>query len=252
MTAHTASSPTPPAAAPTLVAPDPRMFVAYYRVSTQRQGRSGLGLEAQQSIVRKFLAGQPPGSMLLGEYTEIQSGTARQLEQRVELRAALEHAKRTGATLVVAKLDRLARDAAFVLGLKQAGVEFVACDFPEANRLVVTILAATAEYEAHLCSERTKAALGAAKRRGVKLGGFRGVVPPDEHLARMRAIKAERTEAMRKRLGPIVRAAHMLNNGHLTDTAEQLNMARTPTPTGKGKWYPMTVKRFIEVTGADL
>ena len=143
-------------------------LVAYYRVSTRRQARSGLGLEAQQAAVLAFQARS--GVEVLTSFTEVETGRR---SDRPELAKAIAHAKRAGATLVVAKLDRLARNVAFTSALMESGVDFLACDNPHANRLTIHILAAVAEDEARRISERTKAALAAAKRRGVKLGAAR-------------------------------------------------------------------------------
>lgn len=143
--------------------------VAYFRVSTAGQGASGLGLEAQQEAIRRYLA-TVPGSKVLTEYTEIESGKN---SDRPELAKALAHARSARATLVVAKLDRLARNLHFLSSLMEAGVDFVACDNPHANRLTIHILAAVAEDEARRISERTKAALAAAKARGKLLGSAR-------------------------------------------------------------------------------
>src|ERR671910_966338 len=144
-------------------------FVAYYRVSTDKQGRSGLGLEAQREAVQSFLNG---GSWTLAaEVTEVESGKR---NDRPELDRALGLCRLYGATLVVAKLDRLARNVTFISKLMESGVDFVAVDFPQANRLTVHILAAVAEHEAAMISARTKAALAAAKARGVQVGGDRG------------------------------------------------------------------------------
>src|SRR5262252_7090082 len=140
-------------------------FVAYYRVSTDRQGKSGLGLEAQQMAVREYLNG---GAWeLVGEFTEIESGKH---ADRPQLAVAIETCRRQKAALVIAKLDRLSRNLAFVAALMESGVEFTAVDNPHANKLTVHILAAVAEHEREMISERTKAALQAAKARGVRLG----------------------------------------------------------------------------------
>jgi len=144
-------------------------FIAYYRVSTKRQGRSGLGLEAQEAAVRDFLNGG--NWRLVKEFTEIESGKR---TDRPQLEKAFQACRVYGAKLIIAKLDRLARNVAFISNLMESGVEFEAVDFPQANRLTIHIMAAMAEHEAKMISERTKAALAAAKRRGVKLGGDRG------------------------------------------------------------------------------
>lgn len=156
----------------------PVKFVAYYRVSTVRQGASGLGLEAQREAVGRFLNG---GEWeLVGEFTEIETGKGSDaLAARPQLRAALDICRTQGATLLIAKLDRLARSVHFVSGLMEAGrakgvkvkgVKFVAVDMPEANDLTIHIMAAFAEHEAARISQRTKDALAIAKKRGVILG----------------------------------------------------------------------------------
>jgi DNA invertase Pin-like site-specific DNA recombinase len=146
-------------------------LVAYYRVSTDKQGRSGLGLEAQEAAVAAHVAAT--GCTLVASYTEIETGKRSSLANRPELRRALAHAKRSRATLVIAKLDRLARSVAVVSALHESSVEFVCCDNPSANRLTIQILAAVAENEARAISDRTKAALAAAKARGTLLGAAR-------------------------------------------------------------------------------
>jgi DNA invertase Pin-like site-specific DNA recombinase len=143
-------------------------IVSYIRVSTKSQGNSGLGLEAQRSTVEAFAKAR--GGKILAEHLEIESGKRK---DRPELAKALAHCRRSKATLVVAKLDRLARNVAFTSALMDSSVDFVCCDNPHANRLTIHILAAVAEAEAVAISERTKAALAAAKARGVKLGSAR-------------------------------------------------------------------------------
>lgn len=144
-------------------------FISYIRVSTAKQGESGLGIEAQQEAVKRFLNG---GDWeLAAEFIEIETGKgADALAKRPKLKAALEMCRRQGATLVIAKLDRLARNVHFVSGLMESKVRFVACDMPEANELTIHIMAAFAEHEAKRISQRTKEALAAVKVRGVRLG----------------------------------------------------------------------------------
>src|SRR3954447_16143600 len=143
--------------------------VAYYRVSTAAQGRSGLGLEAQRNAVARFCQGR--SCEVLGEYLEVESGKR---NDRPELAKALHHAKVTGATLVVAKMDRLSRNAAFLLTLRDSGAKLVAADNPDVNDMTVGILAVVAEEERKAISARTTEALQAAKARGVRLGNPNG------------------------------------------------------------------------------
>jgi len=140
-------------------------IVSYFRVSTQKQGNSGLGLEAQRATVADYA--QRSGAVIIAEFTEVESGKK---NNRPQLAAAIAAAKRTGSTLVIAKLDRLARNAGFIFALRDAGVSFVACDIPEANTLTVGIFAVMAQHEAELISTRTRAALAAKKMRGAVLG----------------------------------------------------------------------------------
>lgn len=142
-------------------------FVAYFRVSTTRQGDSGLGLEAQQEAIRRYL--DAVGGCTVAEFVEIESGAR---NDRQKLRDAIDACRRERATLVIAKLDRLARNVHLISGLMDSGVEFVAVDNPSANRLMLHMLAAFAEHEREQISRRTKEALAAAKARGVALGRF--------------------------------------------------------------------------------
>ena len=144
-------------------------FITYYRVSTIRQGASGLGLDAQRQTVAQYLA--EGCKTVLAEFVEIETGKgANALDRRPELRQAIALCSKLGATLLIAKLDRLARNVHFVSGLMESKVKFVACDLPEANQLTIHIMAAFAEHEARRISERTRDALAAAKARGVVLG----------------------------------------------------------------------------------
>jgi DNA invertase Pin-like site-specific DNA recombinase len=147
--------------------PGAPLWVAYYRVSTDQQGRSGLGLEAQKAAVAAFVAKH--GGEVVGEFQEVESGR-KPKAKRPQLAQALEACRRRRATLLIAKLDRLARSVAIISGLMESRVDFRACDMPDASRFMVHIMAALAEHEAMMVSERTRAALAAAKARGVRLG----------------------------------------------------------------------------------
>jgi DNA invertase Pin-like site-specific DNA recombinase len=157
-----------------------RKFISYLRVSTAKQGASGLGLEAQRKAVEDYLNGGQ--WTLIEEVIEVESGKR---SDRPKLAEALRLCRIHGATLVIAKLDRLSRDAAFLMKLQNDGVKFVAADMPEANHLVVGILAVVAQAEREMISARTKAALAAAKARGVKLGGDRGVTLSEDVRAKV-------------------------------------------------------------------
>ncbi|MPR06183.1 recombinase family protein [Microvirga tunisiensis] len=221
-----------------------RKFVAYYRVSTEKQGRSGLGLEAQQEAVRTYMRG---GDWhLMDEVVEVESGKR---NDRPRLAEALRLCRLHGAILIIAKLDRLARNVAFISGLMESGVEFTAVDFPQANRLTVHILAAVAEHEREMISRRTKDALAAAKARGKKLGGNRGKI----HLvakkgaaasALVRSTKAKRRAAD---IGPIVADIRASGATSLQQIAAALNGRHIKTSRGKD-WTPTQVMRVLEKT----
>lgn len=216
--------------------------VAYYRVSTAAQGRSGLGLEAQQAAVAQFCGGR--GCDILGEFTEVESG---KVNSRPELTKALHLAKVTGATLVVAKLDRLSRNVAFLAALQESGAPFVAADMPEANELTIHIMAAVAQAERKAISRRTKEALAAAKARGVKLGnpnGAAALVSADKgNVASLVAIKAG-ADRFAADLEPIV--ADIMGKGttSLRTIAAELNRRGIVTRRG-GAWHPATVRDLL-------
>lgn len=217
-------------------------FIAYYRVSTAAQGRSGLGLEAQQQAVRAYLNGGHWD--LLGEFTEVESGKH---SDRPQLTAALKACKLTGATLVIAKLDRLSRDAHFLLGLEKAGVEFVAVDMPNANRLTVGIMAVVADEERRMISARTQAALAAAKARGVALGGWKGG-PAVDHRAGTKALQ-DRAEAFAEAVGPLVRG--MRQEGlSLRQIAARLTADGVQTARG-GAWTAAAVQNVLKRLEGD-
>jgi len=177
-------------------------FIAYYRVSTKQQGASGLGLDAQRNAVTAFAAQH--GASIVKEFTEVESGKK---SDRPELTAALACAKRAGATLVVAKLDRLARNVHFLSGLMESGVDFLAVDNPAANKLTVHIMAAMAEYEREAISARTKAALAEAKARGVALGSARPGHWEGREEARRQGLEKGRKQA-RKAISEKARAEY--------------------------------------------
>jgi DNA invertase Pin-like site-specific DNA recombinase len=220
-------------------------FVAYYRVSTARQGRSGLGLEAQQAAVRGHLNGGTWS--LVAEVTEIESGKR---SDRPKLAEALRLCRLHRATLIIAKLDRLARNVAFVSALMEAGVDFVAVDFPQANRLTVHILAAVAEHEAKAISDRTKAALARAKVRGVKLGGDRGNLPAVAREGHAASLMIRQGRAMDRAadLRPVIAEIRAAGAASLQAVADALN-ARGITTARGGVWGPTQVRR-IEVKAA--
>lgn len=214
-------------------------FVAYYRVSTARQGRSGLGLDAQQAAVRGHLNGG--AWSLVAEVVEIESGKR---SDRPKLAEALRLCRLHKATLIIAKLDRLARNVAFVSALMESGVEFVAVDFPQANRLTVHILAAVAEHEAKAISERTKVALAQAKARGRKLGGDRGHMPRiagQGHAASL-AVRQEKAKGRAADLLPMIAEARAAGATTLQAVADALN-ARGITTARGGQWSPVQVRR---------
>lgn len=206
-------------------------YVSYLRVSTQRQGHSGLGIEAQREAVNQFTQGQP-GSGLIAEFTEIEGGGR---NARPVLMQSISLCRQRKATLLIAKLDRLGRNVAFVSSLMESGVEFVAADAPYANRLMIHILAAFAEHERTLISERTQAALAAAKARGVRLGG-------NGH----RLASANRAAALNfaRSIRPAISAARLSGARTLKEIAQHLNAKGLRTREGAA-WAPGTVLRLL-------
>ena len=215
-------------------------FVSYLRVSTAKQVKSGLGLEAQREAVRTYLNG---GKWeLVAEFVETESG---KVADRPQLLAALERCRLTGATLVVAKLDRLSRNLAFLATLVEAGVPFVACDNPNASKFTVHILAAVAEHEREAISARTKAALAAAKARGVVMGGFRGVKV--DHAAG-RAARAAQADGYATRLAPVVTELQA-SGMSLRQIAAEMTARSIQTPRG-GEWTATAVSRLLDRVAA--
>ena len=215
-------------------------YLAYARVSTAKQGRSGLGLEAQQAAIDAFL--KPGDTLLAPVYVEVESGKR---NDRPELARALAHAKLTGATLLVAKLDRLARNVRFLLSILESGVDVAFCDLPHVSgavgRFMVQQMASVAELEAGLISERTKSALKAAKERGAKLGGFRGVkVDPSQGLAERQRQAADYAS----RLEPVIREAQEAGAESLRAIASYLTAKGVQTRRG-GPWDAAKVRAVM-------
>jgi len=216
-------------------------YVAYLRVSTNRQGIDGLGVEAQRKTIADYISGN--GKRIVAEFKEVESGKNC---KRPELERALVACRLMPATLIVAKMDRLARDTAFLMNLKNAGVEFVACDFPEANRMIVGILASVAEGESHMISERTRAAMAAAKARGQTFGGNKGKL----HLASPLGVAASaRARGERKRLramelGSIIQPMRE-EGATLQALADHLNRIGFTTPRGC-QWTPAGVRGVLQ------
>ena len=216
-------------------------FVSYLRVSTQRQGKSGLGVEAQREAVTGYLNG---GSHdLIKEFVEVESGKR---SDRPELAKALALCRLRKAVLIIARLDRLSRNVAFISSLMEAGVKFVAVDLPQANELTVHILAAMAEYEAKAISARTKAALAAAKVRGTVLGGLRWDITKVASNGRAQSLKSRQESASKYQsdVGPII--AEKLRSGKWSfrRVAAALNEEGTPAPRG-GTWSGVQVQRVM-------
>jgi DNA invertase Pin-like site-specific DNA recombinase len=202
-------------------------YVAYYRVSTQRQGQSGLGLEAQQAAVKAFTKDQA----IIAEFTEIESGRK---NNRPQLAQALALAKKHKATLVIAKLDRLARNVHFISGLLESNVQFIAADMPEADRTFLQMAAVFAEWEAKKISERTKSALQMAKARGTKLGS---PAPQNGSKAGLNAIQS-RVDSYVMQMAPVIKEFIGMD---LRSVAQVLSQRGFKTPRGNTQWHPSQV-----------
>lgn len=216
-------------------------FVAYYRVSTAQQGRSGLGLDAQREAVTAHVRRQ--SGRIVAEYTEIESGKR---NDRPEIAKAIAAARARRATLIIAKLDRLARNVAFISSLMDSGVEFLAADMPLANRLTVHILAAVAEHEREMISARTKAALAAAKARGTKLGGP-NLRSGDRTAQRAgRRMQSARSKQRHTDLMPHVLDAQRTGAKSLREIAAKLTAWSIAPPSGGDKWHAAQVRRVLK------
>lgn len=210
------------------------MIVAYLRVSTQRQGVSGLGLEAQQDAIERYATttGQP----VVATFTEIESGAAK---DRPQLAAALDLCRRRKAVLLIARLDRLSRNLAFVAQLLDANVEIRAADMPEANRMMMQMLAVFAEHERRMISDRTRAALAAAKARGVRLGA---------NGAALAQVERNGAVAFARTVEPMVHQARSDGAKSARQIADALNRMRVSSRDG-GRWHPSSVTRLLRRLG---
>jgi DNA invertase Pin-like site-specific DNA recombinase len=218
-------------------------FISYLRVSTDKQGKSGLGLEAQRQAVTDYLDG---GCwQLLREYVEVEAGKR---ADRPVLIEALHHCKITGATLVIAKLDRLSRDLEFIARLQKSSIRFVCADMPEANELTIHLFAAIAQHERQMISTRTKAALAAAKARGQRLGNPNGAAALRRAgQGNSAAIEAARATADQHAadIMPVIEDIRCGGITSLNGISRELNRREIKTARG-GEWYPTTVKNLLD------
>ncbi len=226
-------------------------FITYYRVSTAKQGKSGLGIEAQRETVSRYLNG---GRWeVLGEYVEIESGKN---DARPELAKAIRDCKLKGARLLVAKLDRLSRDLHFITGLQKAGVPFTIAEMPDATELTIHVYATMAQHERKLISQRTKAALQAAKANGtIKGQGFFGNpclkrgerIPGSGAPANANTARTKKADTFALEIAEVLRES---SGGSLREIAEVLNNAGYRTRKG-GEWHATSVARILKRAGID-
>jgi DNA invertase Pin-like site-specific DNA recombinase len=220
--------------------PHVKSYVAYLRVSTHKQGQSGLGLEAQRAAVGVFVADV---SQLVGEFVEVESGKK---NQRPQLAAAIALAKGKGATLLIAKLDRLSRNAGFIFQLRDAGVDFVCCDMPDANTLTVGIFAVLAQHERETISKRTKDALAAKLVQGAQLGTPANLTPAVMQKGRDQSQANAHANEHNERA-----AAHILllreKGFNYSQIAEKLNALRFVTRTGKAFRAEQVKRLYLRV-----
>jgi DNA invertase Pin-like site-specific DNA recombinase len=215
------------------------LFITYLRVSTDRQGKSGLGLEAQRAAVVDHVAGK---GWIAAEFVEIESGKK---NDRPQLARAMAEAKRIGAVLLIAKLDRLARNVAFIANLLEAGGEIAAADMPEANRFLLHVMAAVAEHEAQAISDRTRAALAAAKARGVALGWSMPARADEQRQASRKGASrnARIADQHAANVLPVIRQI-AAGGASLRQIANELNARGAKTARG-GLWYAATVRNLM-------
>src|SRR6266581_6111778 len=216
-----------------------KKYIGYFRVSTKTQGIDGNGMTAQREIVRRFVEGQ--NGVLELEFSEVESGKYSDSD-RPQLAAALDFCKRNKATLVIAKLDRLARSAEFLLRLQNSGVDFVCCDCPNADKFTVGILALVAQRERELISERTRLGMAAAKTKGVKLG----TPNPEKAVAAMVVANKTAKAEFAGKVFPIIQEIKSAGVQTLRGICECLNRRGISTRNGKS-WYPATVRNILKI-----
>ncbi|MBG6118536.1 MULTISPECIES: recombinase family protein [unclassified Sphingobium] len=225
-------------------------LVVYLRVSTQAQGRSGLSIEAQRAAVEGYALGG--GHRVVAEYVEVESGKR---DERPVLIEALAACRLHRATLCIAKLDRLSRSVSFISRLHDGDVDFVACDAPYANRFMINLFAAIAEHEREMISQRTKAALAAAKARGVRLGnpnGAAALLPGCKvAAAKAGAMLAQKADQRAIQVLPLIRQLEADGCTSARAMAHALNLRGVPAPSGRPLWYPEQVRRVMR-RGASL
>jgi DNA invertase Pin-like site-specific DNA recombinase len=215
-------------------------YVAYYRVSTAKQGHSGLGLDSQRQLVSSYEAD------IIGEFTEIESG---KIDNRPQLELALDLCRRKGAAILIAKIDRLSRDAAFLLTLRKAGVDIIAADMPNAGTLEFGVRAVVAQHEREEISKRTKQALQAAKARGVVLG----CPTPEIGSAAGNAAIQARANSYADRIAPIVRDVIAISGAStLRNLATELSARGIQTPRGNTEWAASQVNALIKRLNINL
>lgn len=220
-------------------------YVVYRRVSTQKQGESGLGMEAQQSAIDRFFNSNPSAN-IVASFDEVETGTNKR--KRPKLQEALEVCKNQKATLVVSKLDRLGRNVHFLSGLIESKVDFICLDNPHMSKTMIQLLAVFAEHEADMISKRTKEALAAAKNRGVKLGNPQNLTYEAKRKAldAINSKKKHNATIFKQNILPTI-LRKQLEGKSLNKIADELNIDRYPRPSGLvGGWTATTVKRVID------
>jgi len=215
-----------------------KQYIGYFRVSTGKQAVSGLGMEAQASTVQAYL--DRTGGVMLEQYTETESGKK---SDRTELNKALRMCRLQNAVLLVAKLDRLARDVSMITKLRDSKIRFVAADMPEANELTVNIMASMAQHEARMISQRTKAALAEAKKRGVVLGNPRLDECRNTDTTAARAARSRKAEQYRSDMREVI--SDMGEGLTMRQIAAELERRGFKTAGGKATWYPAQVQRVL-------